>query len=286
MSSVRYVCIAVLLRFLSADAAVTKGHHRMLRRHEGASSGSQPMSSSYKDSQLFKYRLRVCNAYPYAAPMDVYKGASEKLTVAPMPYKACSDFDTPLQSGDKLRFKVGDANAGTFSISDLPNNDALLLLVIHRHDTLTNAVSFESHVFASLVNAQVVIIDTYKGNARATPRIQDEAGGDQARSEPLRYNSVVAVNPGKYEVVLDLPDNSSVQTAKSELVAVNRESYVVLRTGVEAQEGESFPEELVIFPKTDEALLRGAAASLQALRLTTALPLLFAMAITLAGTPW
>merc|ERR1719465_89859 len=90
-----------------------------------------------------------------------------------MAYKSCREFKTNLKAGDKLKFKVGDANAGTFSISDLPNTDALLLLVIHRHDTLTNAVSFESHVFANLLNAQIAIIDTYKGSAHAFPQIID-----------------------------------------------------------------------------------------------------------------
>jgi len=40
-----------------------------------------------------------------------------------------------LKAVDKLEFKVGDSSAGTFAVSDLPNNDAVLLLVIHRHDT-------------------------------------------------------------------------------------------------------------------------------------------------------
>ena len=35
-----------------------------------------------------------------------------------------------MKAGDKLEFRVGDANAGTFSVSDLPNNDAVLVLVI------------------------------------------------------------------------------------------------------------------------------------------------------------
>merc|ERR1719215_453898 len=198
----------------------------------------------------FKHKLRVCNAYPYSAALDVFRGRSEKLTEdAPMHYKTCKDFLAPLKSGDKLEFKVGDASAGTFSVSDLPNNDAVLLLVIHRHDTLSTAVSFESHVFANLLNAQIAVIDTYKGSAKGSPRILDfkKSGTPSAsRSEDLRYDSVVAVNPGVYEVDLAGPEGDV--KAKSELVALNRESYVVLRTGVESQQGESFPEELVIFP--------------------------------------
>jgi hypothetical protein len=200
----------------------------------------------------FKHRLRVCNAYPYSGALDVYRGKSERLTGdAPMPYKSCKDFMSPLKTGDKLEFKVGDATAGTFSVSDLPNSDAVLLLVIHRHDATSTAVAFESHIFANLLNAQVAVIDTYKGSARASPRIMDlpDAKIDSGmRSEELRYDSVVAVNPGKYEVVLAGQDGQP--KAKTELVALNRESYVVLRTGVEAQRGESFPQELVVFPQS------------------------------------
>merc|ERR1719243_61262 len=114
---------------------------------------NQHLGSSFVKALEFKHRLRVCNAYPYAAALDLNRG-KEKLTDESMPYKSCKDFKTQLKAGDKLEFKVGDANAGTFSVSDLPNNDAVLLLVIYRHDTLSTAVSFESHVFANLLNAQ------------------------------------------------------------------------------------------------------------------------------------
>merc|ERR1719163_1514066 len=97
------------------------------------------------------------------------------MTQSPMPYKACEDFASQLKPGDKLEFRVGDSTAGTFSVSDLPNNDAVLMLLIHRHDTLSTAVSFESHVFANLLNAQIAVIDTYKGAAKSTLKIQDTA---------------------------------------------------------------------------------------------------------------
>merc|ERR1719159_2034414 len=178
-----------------------------------------------------------------------------------MAYKSCKDFPAPLKSGDKIDFRVGDSTAGTFSVAELPNNDATLLLVIHRHDTLSTAVAFESHVFANLANAQVAVIDTYKGAARATPRIMDSEtngkGGTAARSEELRYDSVVAVNQGIYEVVLAGQDGET--KAKSQLVALNHESYVVLRTGVEAQQGLSYPQDLVVFPQSNPAVLRSAA---------------------------
>merc|ERR1719247_2560324 len=192
-----------------------------------------------------------------------------------MPYKGCQEFSAPLKAGDKLEFKVGDASAGTFSVSDLPNNDAVLLLVIHRHDTLSTAVSFESHVFANLLNAQVAVIDTYKGAAKGSPRIKDRRDSTkESRSEELRYSSIVAVNPGIYEVELDGADGQV--KSKTELVALNRESYVVLRTGVESKTGQSFPQELVIYPNSDASTLRNSASTRSLAAVFAALVAMFA----------
>lgn len=221
-------------------------------------------SGGFVRAMEFKHQLRVCNAFPSGSALEVHRGKEEHLTgEAPMPYKACRDFRSPLKAGDKLEFRVGDASVGTFSVSDLPNNDAVLLLVIHRHDVLSTAVAFESHVFASLASAQVAIIDTYRGSARAIPRILDAAQSQKisARREELRYDSVVAVSRGIYEVELDSPNGET--EAKSQLVALDYESYVVLRTGVETNHGPSYPQELVIYPNSNPGpLLRnGGAAS-------------------------
>lgn len=211
----------------------------------------------------FKHQLRVCNVFASGAAVHIYRSKEVRLTSdEPMPYKACRDFRSPLKAGDKLEFHVGDASAGTFSVSDLPNNDAVLLLIVHRHDVVSTAVAFESHIFAArLATAQVAIIDTYRGAARSTTRIMDAdqshlvsmqvAQGSRAktRAEELRYNSVVAVNQGIYEVELDSLDGKV--EAKSQLVALNHESYVVLRTGLEAREGSSYPQELVIYPNSN-----------------------------------
>jgi len=218
--------------------------------------GLRSGASGFVRSLDFKHRLRVCNVYPYAAALELYQGKT-KLTDKAMPYKACEDFSSPLKAGDKLDFRVGDSSAGTFSVSDLPNNDAVLLLMIHRHDTLSTAVSFESHVFANLLNAQVAVIDTYKGAEKASLKIQDTASAKNSRQEDLRYDSVVAVNPGEYEVTLIDTDGKT--RGKAPLTALNRESYVIMRVGVEAQQGQAYPQELVVFPNSDPAMLRGAA---------------------------
>lgn len=201
----------------------------------------------------FKRRLRVCNAYAHNGSLNVYRGDDEKLTgEQPLNYKACRDFEHSLEEGDKLTFWVGDTYAGTFSVDDLPNFDAVLFLVIHRHDVGSTAVSFESHVFAHGLNSQVAVFDTFKGGAHSTPNIMDFVGGK--RREALRYNSVLAVHPGEYKVELDGESGNSV--AESKLVALNHECYVVLRTGIESDTDKAFPQELIVFPQSDPAALR------------------------------
>lgn len=237
---------------LDSAARGQKGLRKTVVKHE-----------SFIKALAFKHRLRVCNAYPYAAALDVYRGKKEKLTkTSPMAYQSCQDFESQLETGDQLEFKVGDGNAGTFSVSDLPENDAIMMLVIYRHDTQSSAVAFESHVFANLAgNAQLAVLDTYKGSKKSKLAIRDVSENEKARSEELRYESVVAVNPGKYDCILLGTDSKEV--SKKQLVALNKENYVLIRSGVEAQTGPAYPEDLMIYPNSDESQL-GSAAGLHA----------------------
>eukprot|EP00928_Gymnodinium_smaydae_P049119 TRINITY_DN3292_c0_g1_i4.p1 TRINITY_DN3292_c0_g1~~TRINITY_DN3292_c0_g1_i4.p1 ORF type:complete len:1053 (+),score=206.63 TRINITY_DN3292_c0_g1_i4:33-3191(+) len=257
----RLLLSACLLLAGSVGAGKLRSTGSAVAHGSGSGSGAGKLETSFVRAVAFKHRLRVCNAYPYNVALDVYKGPMKLTIDKPLAYKACTDFGAELQTGDKLDFKMGDASAGTFAVSDLPESDAVLLLVIHRHDVVTTAVAFESHIFANLLNAQVAVIDTYKGSAKSEARITDAAGAVDAhharRSEELRYNSVVALNPGSYEVLLQ--DGS--KNVSSQLVAKNRESYVVLRVGVEAKEGPSYPEELVVYPRYESSLHGGAASA-------------------------
>lgn len=218
--------------------------------------GIQHGGVSFIRSMDFKHHLRVCNAYPYEAGLDVVR-AEDRLTSYPMAYKECKDFKVQLKAGDRLDFMVGNTSAGTFAVQELPQNDAVMMLVIHRHDTATTTAAFQSHVFANLLNAQVTTIDAYKGTTRGMMKIEDKPDGSGDRSEELRYNSVVAVNPGAYKVVLEENGHNK---DSADLIAINRESYVVLRVGLEAQDGKSYPGEIVVFPKSDPSLV-GSASS-------------------------
>lgn len=235
------------------------------------------VSASSARSLHFRHRLRVCNAYPGNEPgVNIFKGKS-RLTDTPLKYKTCQEFNPPIRAGDKLQFTMAGYNAGSFAVSDLPNNDAVLVLVIYRHDTSSTAVAFESHVFANLINAQIAVLDTYKGHAKAALRIQDVSNAKTSRSEELKYDSVVAVNPGIFEVVVQSDDGA--MKARQELVALNRESYVVIRCGVEPQEGQVYQEELLVWPQSDSKVLMGSASSMRNLR-----TIVITMALALAAT--
>jgi len=218
---------------------------------------SPSINASFLRREELSHRLRVCNAYASTNEVEVFLG-NVRLTDTPMPYKTCRELPAQLQAGDRLQFKVGTEGVSSFAVNDLPSNDAVLLLVIYRHDALTDTIAFESHVFANLINAQIAVLDTYKGKkSAATPSIKDVQNAKTSRKEELRYDSVVAVNPGLYEVVLPEDAVAPKNVTAQELVALNRESYLVLRVGMESD--EAYPEDLLVFPHSDPKALTGAA---------------------------
>lgn len=240
--------LAALL--FTSDLAAGLGVDGSLRSHH---------SRSFVSGMKFEYTLRVCNAYPFPSAIDVYTNSAKKLNVDPMPYKSCEDFTTELHAGDRVDFKVGDTSAGTFVIQGLPNSDATLLLVVYRHDTFTNAVAFESHVFSSVSTSQVAVLDTYKSRARSNTELrihrpQADIQTNLTESELLRMDSIVAVDVGEYKVEL-LDTKSNTPMSEVDVVALPREAYVVIRCGVKAEEGEDYPEELMMYPHSDRAML-------------------------------
>eukprot|EP00405_Crypthecodinium_cohnii_P022539 CAMPEP_0206470954 /NCGR_PEP_ID=MMETSP0324_2-20121206/31259_1 /ASSEMBLY_ACC=CAM_ASM_000836 /TAXON_ID=2866 /ORGANISM="Crypthecodinium cohnii, Strain Seligo" /LENGTH=281 /DNA_ID=CAMNT_0053945155 /DNA_START=67 /DNA_END=909 /DNA_ORIENTATION=+ len=220
-------------------------------------------STGRRGEPRFRHRLRICNTYPSKAAFAVTLSKT-KISKAPLEYKSCEEYEPPVKTGDRLEFHVGTTMAGSFVISDLPQHDAMLVLVLYRQSPSSTAVAFESHIFANLVNAQIAVIDAYKGRQQAELRIQDGSTAKTSRSEALQFDNVVAVNPGFYEVVAE--DLSGNMLARQELVALNRESYLVLRVGMElvGTENEEFPQELLVFPRSDpKVLLEGAAWSVK-----------------------
>jgi len=247
--------------FATSMAAQTDVDRQSLVMQQGQS--KQSAASSFLRTLEFKHKLRICNAYPFIESVDVYAG-SVKLTPGSIPYKDCHEIQGSVKAGDKLQFQIGGMSAGSFKVSELPREDAVLVLVIYRHDTETTAVAFESHVFANLMNAQIAVLDTYRGEKKGSLRVQDVVNASTTRSEELMFDSVVSVNQGMYEVVLYRNDGSVAD--KQELVALNREAYVVVRCGVEAvEENQRYPQALMVYPHSDEKVLMGGSCNKQKL---------------------
>lgn len=263
----RRVFLALVSVFTAVSAVKTDGSGQLR---------SGGIARSFVQALEFQHVLRICNTYPYSAKIGAYMGKQQ--IGDDLEYKQCTEFFGKLKDGAKIDFKVSESTVGTFTISELPKADAKLLIVIFRHDSKSRAVSFESHVFSKNNQAQVAVIDTYKGNTTSKLHVQDrkQRKDGKLRSELLRFDSVVAVTPGFYDVVL-LPESGNQTVAKAELRAAKKEAYIVLRCGMDGDiDGERYPEELVVFPQSDrnevafqaleaekeeEAMERGAASA-------------------------
>lgn len=234
-------------------------------------------ASNFVRNLRYKQEFRICNAYPYSSALNIRIG-QKQLTKVPMAYKMCDTFKPKLKVGDRIDFMIDDTEVGTFTISELPQGDAVLLMVIYRHDTETTSVSFESHVFSSQELAQVAVLDTYRGKERAELRIKEPpvdkpkqnrtAGGaadevllqehvaKNSRSddlgELLRFSNVVAVDQGAYEISLRHPEDEQAIMTEN-FVALKRESYVIVRCGVESKVGKPYPQDLMFYPHSNEA---------------------------------
>ncbi|CAD7954091.1 unnamed protein product [Amoebophrya sp. A25] len=235
-----------------------------------------------------EHTLRVCNAYPYTKPMNLYLNDVDLF--GGLEYKDCVDFvDLKLLPGDNIRFKTEvdhhERGAGIFEIADIPDDEATtLLLVVTRHGRSSNAVAFQSHVFKASKDAQVAVLDTFQGlspsGEAGRVEIMHEGASKtpHGRPETLPFGRVNRINAGVYDLILDDRLMGTADNAVREFIALPGHDYVVLRVGIEdepeandgPQEGvselgdknpvpgdASFPEELVLFPLSDPTRLVG-----------------------------
>jgi len=216
--------------------------------------------------------LIICNAYTSDGALDVINARSQqKLTeLKPLAYKSCSAFTAPLQEGDQMEFEVGKRNVGTFLAKGLPDTDSSLLLVPYKKHGDNTKASFASHKFSDLHSSQIVVVDTFAGSTEGKVKIMDangptqqESGSPQEtatalRAEDLRFNSVVAVNAGRYQVMLN--DGSGNRVSQNSLqVEQGKANYVVMRVGGDGRNGNTtqigFPQELVVYPPANSGTL-------------------------------
>lgn len=228
---------------LSADAA-----------HEAA----PPVPLATGVPAAVQQHLRICNGYASRDPVIVLRAPGQVLGNAPLGYKQCQDVLVALEDGDRLDFRDGSSSIGSFTTSDVPRTTSSLLLVLHRRDSRSAAVAFQSHSYSDLGKPQVAAIDAYHGPSKSHLQIAgaqppaDNSGGETDKNsllvssaEYLQYSSVFAVNPGQYNV--SLLDEGKVQH-QVQLDAAAGKEYVVMRVGLGG--GGEFPEELVVFGAT------------------------------------
>eukprot|EP00413_Alexandrium_margalefii_P043202 CAMPEP_0204594782 /NCGR_PEP_ID=MMETSP0661-20131031/52280_1 /ASSEMBLY_ACC=CAM_ASM_000606 /TAXON_ID=109239 /ORGANISM="Alexandrium margalefi, Strain AMGDE01CS-322" /LENGTH=270 /DNA_ID=CAMNT_0051605219 /DNA_START=82 /DNA_END=894 /DNA_ORIENTATION=+ len=210
-----------------------------------SASGEEAKPTAVPTPRTFK--LRLCNAYAWSAPLEMRRVQEPKLVEYPLPYKECHDYTLPLSDGDELQFRAGDLNIGNFYVRGLPKNPTMLLLVPHRKDRQSMAVVFDSHMYAQGENPQVALVDAFTGDRTGSGLYLKE----KEHREALHFSSVVTLTPGKYEVGLD---RNSTKAASANLQALHQEKYVVIRVGngVNAT-NEAWPEEMMVFPKSSGA---------------------------------
>mmetsp|Transcript_89185 Transcript_89185/g.177309 ORF Transcript_89185/g.177309 Transcript_89185/m.177309 type:complete len:274 (-) Transcript_89185:49-870(-) len=234
---------------------------------KGLRAALHPADDSMVKPIKFDQQFIVCNAYPSHSLVTLTRNGGEALASGQnaLRFRECRRFDTPIQAHDKLDLTLSGIEIhGTFEVGALPASDAVLLLVLQRRDH-SKLLSFQSFAFptgAETKEAQLAVVDAYKGNhsSRAHLKVEDHVNNKEAhevskRVEELNFNHVYSVEEGAYDASV------SDQKAKKLLNLVKSQDYVVLRTG----EDGNFPESLVVFPEvvhSDSTNLRRAALTI------------------------
>lgn len=255
----------VLLGFLSAATA--------------SSPALRTKSQLLARTPQVEQHLVICNAYASPKALNiVHVRTLKSLTDKdPLHYKQCKEFTAPLQEGDQLDFKAGNLDVGTFYATGLPKSSASLLLVPRRRNAHAVGMKFESHAFAELTSPQIAVIDaSVSSSAKMSDLVKITesvaTNGDNSKAETpaveeeLAFNSVVAVNPGKYEI--SLASSSKGKASAAPLNALGSTKYVVMRIGGEdgGSEGKPYPEELIVYQPNHAAhIVSRLSASLLAL---------------------
>lgn len=214
-----------------------------------------------------KQSLVICNGYTSDHALEIeHVRTKQSLTQSdPLAYKQCINIAVPLQEGDQLDFKDGHHALGSFYATGLPKTSTSLLLIPHRRNPHAVGIKFESHAFTESQIPQIAVIDAYRSvhDKRSSVKIvgKDPTSDDKDAKEleeDLTFDSVVAVNPGKYEV--SLMGSGETHIGKVPLQASGATKYVVMRLGAESddkQTGRQYPMELIVFPNSGAQCFSG-----------------------------
>lgn len=257
MVRLRALCVAALFVGTTATSSGSIAGH--VHRHASAFKASRHASASHK------HQVRLCNAFTKGKDglsfqvnrhgkevVDKHSAATD-----PIPYKSCKEVKLSLMAGDEIEFKEGDSRRGAFAVTALPTIKNPLLVLIACHKENGKGMTFKSHVFSPILNAQIASFDLNPGAAGKTKPSQlliqdkkaegkkDHGKHEETRSEKIDFSSVVALSAGNYELVLK--GKNKKPGAKATLAAKDGMSYIVMRMPT-ADAGSK--EELVVFPDT------------------------------------
>jgi len=161
-------------------------------------------TSSFVAPLKFNQRLLVCNAYAAKAPMDVSKNG--RAAGRSLGFKECDYLPIGVLAKDKIDFLNKESGIqGTFEVGDLPESDAVLLLVLQRRDSHSPLLAFQSFAFPVNTNsdeASIAVIDAAPGAKIAHLKVLDHPVDKQQhpRMEELAFNSVFALERGAYDL--------------------------------------------------------------------------------------
>jgi len=213
-------------------------------------------------TEQFKRKLVACNTFPDEEAVSITQNRKNRLEDN-LQYKECRTIKGKVAEGDQLVFESKTAGTWTFQVGALPEADSTLLLVFEKRDDKSKVPSFQSFAFPeSAQDAQLAIIDAYKGQSERTRvHLADSAAG-KTRSEDLDYDRVYAIESGDYDLSMLLGENST--TPASRMHMTKGGDYVALRLGGSGY-SHDFKEELVTFSLIDSSAPVAALVALFAL---------------------
>jgi len=247
--------LALSVAVAAQAAVVSTKQSKQLR------AGAAPPAAATRDVEVvkplkFKQDLLVCNAYPGESTVSVKQNGQEPADDQQnIRFKECRHLAETVHSKDKLDFIFsGSGIQGSFEIGELPETDAMLLLVIERRDAGSPLASFQSFAFPSRVDgkdAQLAVIDAYKGNSSSPHlRMEDHVTDKEKKTvskrvEQLNFNRIYAVEEGTYDA--SIADHAVNGVAAKTLMHLSKnQNYVVLRTGMKAEQS------LVVYPPLEQ----------------------------------
>jgi hypothetical protein len=199
--------------------------------------------------ETFKRKLVACNTFPDEAPVSITQNRHHHVEDN-LRYKECKTINTKLVEGDQLVFESKSAGTWTFQVGALPESDSTMLLVFEKRDDTSKVPSFQSFAFPpSSEDAQLAVIDAFKGKAERTRVHLMDAAPNHNRAEDLDYDRVYALEDGEYDLSMLIGENATNPHA-SRLHMSKGGDYVALRLGGSGY-SHDYQEELVTFALVD-----------------------------------